>query len=49
VGTVTSVVVSPRFGPIGLGILRNDAAVGDEIAVNGAVGTVTELPFALPT
>jgi folate-binding protein YgfZ len=48
VGTVTSVVVSPRFGPIGIGILRTDAAVGDEIAVNGTVGTVAELPFAVP-
>lgn len=48
VGTVTSVVVSPRFGPIGLGILRTDAAVGDEIVVDGTVGTVAELPFSMP-
>lgn len=46
VGTLTSAVESPRFGHIGLAILRDQAAPGAIVEVgDGARATVTELPF----
>jgi folate-binding protein YgfZ len=45
VGRVGSSVVSPRLGPIGLALVRREAAVGDELVAGSAVAVVTELPF----
>jgi tRNA-modifying protein YgfZ len=47
VGTVTSAVESPRFGDIGLAILRDAAVVGAVVQVGEPArpATVTELPF----
>jgi folate-binding protein YgfZ len=45
VGTLGSSVVSPRHGPIGLAIVRREAAPGDELAAGVATATVVELPF----
>jgi len=45
VGRVGSSVVSPRFGPIALAIVRREAAVGDELVAGSAVAVVSELPF----
>jgi folate-binding protein YgfZ len=45
VGRLGSSVVSPRHGPIGLAILRREAAPGDEVAAGPATATVVELPF----
>jgi folate-binding protein YgfZ len=48
VGAVASVVRSPRLGPIGLALVRREAAPGALLAVDGtdATATVVELPFA---
>src|SRR4051812_7414241 len=47
VGHLGSVVISPRFGPIGLAIVRREASVGDTVAVgDDATAEVVELPFA---
>jgi folate-binding protein YgfZ len=48
VGAVASVARSPRLGPIGLAIVRREAAPGALLAVEGAeaTATVVELPFA---
>jgi folate-binding protein YgfZ len=45
VGRVGSSVVSPRFGPIGLAIVRREASVGDELVAGEARAVVAELPF----
>lgn len=45
VGQLTSSVVSPRLGPIGLALLRRETTVGDELAAGDATATVVELPF----
>jgi folate-binding protein YgfZ len=45
VGRVGSSVVSPRFGPIALAIVRRQASVGDELAAGEARAVVTDLPF----
>jgi len=45
VGTVGSACASPTHGPIALGLVRREAAVGDEVAVAGAPATVVDLPF----
>jgi folate-binding protein YgfZ len=45
-GRVTSTVVSPRFGPIGLGILRREVADGARVEAGGVGATVSRLPFA---
>jgi folate-binding protein YgfZ len=45
VGTLGSSVVSPRHGPIGLAIVRKEAAPGDELTAGAATAVVTELPF----
>ncbi len=47
-GRVTSAVVSPRLGPIGLGYVRRETAPGTRLAVGSAGGPaadVVELPF----
>ncbi|MBI4512857.1 MAG: folate-binding protein YgfZ [Gemmatimonadetes bacterium] len=49
VGVVTSAVVSPRLGPIGLGTVRREIAVGARVRVgtpdSPAHAEVTSLPF----
>jgi folate-binding protein YgfZ len=46
VGRLTSVVSSPRFGPIGLALVRREAPPGTVVTVGNSVsGEVTELPF----
>jgi folate-binding protein YgfZ len=47
VGKLTSVADSPRFGLIGLALVRREAAPGTTVAVadDGATAVVTELPF----
>lgn len=45
VGKLGSVVVSPEHGPIGLAIVRREAAVGDTVSVNGATALLVEVPF----
>ena len=48
VGVVASVALSPRFGPIGLALVRREAPPGSTVAVadgGDIVGEVTELPF----
>ena len=48
VGTLTSSLVSPTFGPIGLALVRREAAPGDTLEVaGGATAEVVELPFAV--
>lgn len=46
VGTLGTVVHSPRLGHVALALVRREAAIGDELVVgDGSVrGTVTELP-----
>jgi tRNA-modifying protein YgfZ len=47
-GDLTSVVVSPRFGPIGLAYVRSaHAAPGSRVGIGGTnvIGEVVELPF----
>jgi tRNA-modifying protein YgfZ len=46
VGRVSSVCVSPRFGPIALALVRREAAPGDTVRVGGIEAEVVELPFA---
>ena len=48
VGTIGSVCVSPRTGPIALALVRREAAPGDEVLVAGGPATVVELPFEGP-
>jgi tRNA-modifying protein YgfZ len=48
VGRITSVAVSPRFGPIALAFVRREAPVGATVSVGASgeqSGEVTELPF----
>jgi len=47
VGRLGSVAVSPRFGPIALGLVRREAETGAEVSVGeeGVSATVVELPF----
>ena len=47
VGKLGTVVESPRFGTIALGLVRREAAVGDEVVVGdgGVRAVVAELPF----
>ena len=47
VGALGSSCVSPRYGAIGLALVRREAAPGDVVAVgpDGASATVVELPF----
>jgi folate-binding protein YgfZ len=46
VGRLTSVAESPRFGPIGLAILRREVADGSLGEAGGAPLTVVALPFS---
>jgi folate-binding protein YgfZ len=48
VGTLTSSVLSPTFGPVGLALVRREAEVGDELTVGQghARAVVCELPFS---
>ena len=49
VGTLTSSVVSPTLGPIGLALVRREAEPGAEVELAGSGGvtaTVVALPFA---
>lgn len=47
VGHVTSSVLSPTLGPIGLALVRREAQIGDELTVGagGARAIVSELPL----
>jgi folate-binding protein YgfZ len=47
VGRLGSSVVSPRLGPIGLALVRREAAVGDtlDVGADGATAVVCDLPF----
>jgi tRNA-modifying protein YgfZ len=45
VGRVSSVCVSPRFGPIALGLVRREASPGVTVRVGAAEAEVVELPF----
>jgi folate-binding protein YgfZ len=47
VGTLTTVASSPRFGPIGLALVRREAPPGTAVAVGEAAisGKIVELPF----
>jgi tRNA-modifying protein YgfZ len=46
VGRLTSVARSPRFGPIGLGLVRREAPPGTVVTVGSQLtAEVTELPF----
>jgi folate-binding protein YgfZ len=45
VGRLGSSVVSPRHGPIGLAVVRREAAPGDRLTAGTATATVVELPF----
>ena len=51
VGRLGSVAISPRFGPIGLALVRREAEPGSEVAVGqgSAPATVVELPFGAPS
>jgi len=45
-GLITSSVVSPRFGPIGLGYIRSAfASPGERLEADGATAELVELPF----
>jgi folate-binding protein YgfZ len=45
VGVLTSSVVSPAHGPIGLALLRREAEPGTTLVGDGTAATVQELPF----
>ena len=46
VGTITSAAISPRFGPIALGLVRREAPAGAIVVAGGEHETlVVELPF----
>jgi tRNA-modifying protein YgfZ len=46
VGRVTSAIESPRFGPIGLAVLRREVAEGADGDAGGTPLTIVALPFA---
>ncbi len=46
VGRLGSVVVSPEHGPIGLALVRREAAVGDTVSVDGTSGLLVDVPFS---
>jgi folate-binding protein YgfZ len=46
VGRLGSVVVSPEHGPIGLALIRREAAVGDTVVADGATGLLVDVPFS---
>jgi tRNA-modifying protein YgfZ len=45
VGRVTSVAESPRFGPIGLAVLRREVADRQKVEAGGVAAVVKPLPF----
>ncbi|WP_217915245.1 YgfZ/GcvT domain-containing protein [Miltoncostaea marina] len=49
-GVLTSVAATPDLGPVGLAVLRREAAPGDEVAVAGSdrPARVVDLPFGRP-
>jgi tRNA-modifying protein YgfZ len=49
VGRLSSAVLSPTFGPIGLGLVRREAEVGASVSVaaGDAVATVVDPPFVV--
>src|SRR4051794_10626553 len=46
VGRLTSVASSPRFGPVGLALVRREAQPGDVLDAGGVAAEVVDLPFA---
>src|SRR4051812_18655406 len=46
VGRLGSSVVSPALGPIGLALVRREAAVGDTVSVEGESALIVDVPFA---
>jgi tRNA-modifying protein YgfZ len=46
VGRITSVASSPRFGAVGLGLVRREAQPGDVLDAGGVTAEVVDLPFA---
>jgi tRNA-modifying protein YgfZ len=48
VGRLGTVVVSPRFGPIALAIVRREAGPGDTLTAGEVSAEVSELPFRHP-
>jgi len=49
VGRLTSALISPAYGPIGLGLVRREVEPGAHVSVgtDGVSAVVTELPFAV--
>jgi folate-binding protein YgfZ len=45
VGKLTSVARSPRFGPVGLALVRREAQPGDVLDAGGVAAEVVDLPF----
>jgi hypothetical protein len=45
VGRVTSVAESPRFGRIGLAVLRREVADRQKVEAGGVAAVVKPLPF----
>ena len=45
VGRLTSVAASPRFGPVGLALVRREAQPGDVLDAGGVPAEVVDLPF----
>jgi folate-binding protein YgfZ len=46
VGRLTSVATSPRFGTVGLALVRREAQPGDVLDAGGVTAEVVDLPFA---
>jgi folate-binding Fe-S cluster repair protein YgfZ len=46
VGRLGSSVVSPELGPIGLALVRREAAPGDTVDVGGVSALIVDVPFA---
>ncbi len=46
VGRLGSSVVSPVHGPIGLALVRREAAPGDTVSVDGTTALIVDVPFA---
>jgi folate-binding protein YgfZ len=46
VGRLGSSVVSPDLGPIGLALVRREAAPGDTVDVEGVSALIVDVPFA---
>ena len=46
VGRITSIASSPRFGDVGLALVRREAQPGDVLDAGGVTAEVVDLPFA---